>query len=90
MDDSTQEVVREVGFWKQAIAWAWAPVGALLGAFWVWLNKQLENRRIGEIALHKKLEEHMKDDTERFERLMKQMGDNHAEVLGHIIDLKGK
>lgn len=78
------------GILKTLLDWGWAAVLGLVGIIWKTTNTQLENRRTGEIAIHKRIGEHEQKDNDRFEKLMSKMAENHAEILTEIGNMKGR
>lgn len=75
------------GFWQQAATWFAGAVATLASLLWARNNKELENRRQGEIALHTKIEVHERHDDERFQKLADRIQQNHNEVMNHLIRL---
>lgn len=79
----------EPGWFTEAAGWIAGLALGLVGVVWKVNEKKHEDRRQGEIRLHERIGQHEKNDNDRFERIMQQMSDNHAELLNHVIQLKG-
>ena len=83
--DVVKEAANNISVWKQALEWIWAPVSVLLGIIWKGMNRELKFRREGELALHKKLDDHMREDSYNFKELLTRVDDNHKEIMNHLL-----
>lgn len=76
--------------WRDASGVLGIVAMALVGIVWKSNDKKHEDRRQGEIKLHERIQDHEKQDSERFERVMTKMAENHEVLLNHVIDLKDR
>lgn len=73
---------------SQNIGWVMTGFGALVGALWAQLNRRMSRQEDNVGKLFDKLEEHSKNDADRFAETFQAVNSNHLEIMRYLRDHK--